>query len=108
MLFNEPAAFTYRGYLQGELAPGRENLVDFLRATHTVNLAQGAGFRALKATRPSARVGTALSMSACEPATDSEENKLAAERAHAITNLWFLEPALHGRYPCLLYTSRCV
>jgi beta-glucosidase len=99
MLFNEPAAFTYRGYLQGELAPGRTSLLDFLRATHTVNLAQGAGFRALKAVRPSARVGTAFSMSACEPATDSEEDKLAAERAHAITNLWFLEPALNGRYP---------
>jgi beta-glucosidase len=99
MLFNEPAAFTYRGYLQGQLAPGRTSLLDFLRATHTVNLAQGAGFRALKATCPSARVGTAFSMSACEPATDSDEDKLAAERAHAITNLWFLEPALKGRYP---------
>jgi beta-glucosidase len=99
MLFNEPAAFTYRGYLQGELAPGRSSLVDFLRATHTVNLAQGAGFRALKAARPSGRVGTAFSMSSCEPASDSEEDKLAAERAHAMTNLWFLEPALKGRYP---------
>jgi beta-glucosidase len=99
MLFNEPAAFTYRGYLQGQLAPGRASLLDFLRATHTVNLAQGAGFRALKAVRPSARVGTAFSMSACEPASDSDEDNLAAERAHAITNLWFLEPALRGRYP---------
>ncbi len=99
MLFNEPAAFTYRGYLQGELAPGHKSIFDFLRATHTVNLAQGAGFRALKATRPSARVGTAFSMSSCEPATDSSEDRLASERAHAITNLWFLEPALHGRYP---------
>jgi len=70
-----------------------------LRASHTVNLAQGTAFRALKATRPSARVGTAFSMSACEPATNSNEDKLAAERAHAITNLWFLEPALNGRYP---------
>ncbi|MGA8274613.1 MAG: GH1 family beta-glucosidase [Candidatus Sulfotelmatobacter sp.] len=99
MLFNEPAAFTYRGYLEGTLAPGHQSLLDFLRASHTVNLAQGAGFRALKAARPTARVGTAFSMSACEPATNSEEDKLAAERAHAITNLWFLEPALHGRYP---------
>jgi beta-glucosidase len=99
MLFNEPAAFTYRGYLQGELAPGQRSLIDFLRATHTVNLAQGTGFRALKAVRPNARVGTAFSMSACEPASNSEEDKLAAERAHAITNLWFLEPALNGRYP---------
>jgi beta-glucosidase len=38
-------------------------------------------------------------MSACKPATNSEEDKLASERAHAITNLWFLEPALNGRYP---------
>jgi beta-glucosidase len=99
LLFNEPAAFTDLGYLEGKHAPGRSSLIDFLRATHTVNLAQGAGFRALKAARPSARVGTAFNMSPCEPATDSEEDKLAAERAHAITNLWFLEPAVKGRYP---------
>jgi beta-glucosidase len=99
MIFNEPAAFVDLGYLEGTHAPGRKSLLDFLRATHVVNLAQGYGFRALKAARPSARVGTALSMSYCEPATDSEEDKLAAERAHAMTNVWFLEPALCGRYP---------
>jgi beta-glucosidase len=99
MLFNEPSVFTYSGYLTGEHAPGHTSIVDFLRATHVVNLAQGAGFRALKAARPSARVGTAFNMSACEPATDSEGDRLASERAHAITNVWFLEPALHGRYP---------
>jgi beta-glucosidase len=99
MLFNEPAAFVDLGYLDGTHAPGRKSLIDFLRATHVVNLAQGAGFRALKAARPSARVGGAYSMSACEPATNSDADKLAAERAHAIQNVWFLEPALHGRYP---------
>jgi beta-glucosidase len=99
MLFNEPLAFTYKGYLDGTHAPGRKSIVDFLRASHTVNLAQAAGFHALKAVRPSARVGTAFNMSACEPATNSEEDHLAAERCHAINNLWFLEPALKGRYP---------
>ena len=98
-LFNEPSAFTDLGYLEGMHAPGHKSLVDFLRASHVVNLAQGAGFRALKAVRPAARVGTAFSMSPCEPATDSEADKVAAERAHAMTNLWFLEPALNGRYP---------
>jgi beta-glucosidase len=98
-LFNEPSAFCDLGYLEGTHAPGHKSLFEFLRATHTVNLAQGAGFRALKAVRPSARVGTAFSMSACEPATDSPEDKAAAERAHAITNLWFLETALKGQYP---------
>ncbi len=99
MIFNEPTAFVDLGYLEGTHAPGRASLLDFLRATHVVNLAQGAGFRALKAARPTARVGTAFSMSSCEPATNSEADKLAAERAHAITNIWFLEPALRGRYP---------
>ena len=99
VLFNEPTAFTDLGYLEGSHAPGRTSLFDFLRASHTVNLAQGAGFRALKAARPTARVGTAFSMSACEPASNSEADNLAAERAHAMTNLWFLEPALKGRYP---------
>ncbi len=98
-LFNEPSAFTSLGYLEGKHAPGRTSILDFLRASHTVNLAQGAGFRALKAVRPSARVGTAFSMSACQPATASDDDKLAAERCHAITNLWFLETALRGRYP---------
>jgi len=102
MLFNEPSAFVDLGHLEGRHAPGRKSLLDFLRASHTVNLAQGASFHALKAVRPSSRVGTAFSMSSCEPATDSEPDKLAAERAHAITNLWFLEPALKGQYPAAL------
>jgi len=99
ILFNEPTAFVAQGYLDGAHAPGRNSIIDFLRASHTVNLAQGYGFHALKGMRPSAQVGSSFSMSACEPATNSEEDKLAAARAHAMTNLWFLEPALKGRYP---------
>lgn len=99
MLFNEPAAFVDLGYLDGLHAPGRKSFFDFLRASHVVNLAQGAGFHALKAVRPAARVGTAFSMCPCEPATDSEADKVAAARAHAIINTWFLDPALRGRYP---------
>jgi beta-glucosidase len=38
-------------------------------------------------------------MSPCEPVTNSEEDKHAAERAHGMVNVWFLEPALRGRYP---------
>jgi beta-glucosidase len=98
-LFNEPLAFTSKGYLDGIHAPGRKSIVAFLRATHTVNLAQGAGFRALKSVRPSARVGSAFSMSPCEPARDCEQDRRAAERAHKLVNLWFLHPALKGEYP---------
>jgi beta-glucosidase len=99
ILFNEPNAFVDLGYLEGTHAPGRKSLLDFLRASHVVNLAQAEGFRALKALYATARVGTTYWMSPCEPATSSAEDKLAAERAHAMINAWFLDPALRGRYP---------
>lgn len=99
ILFNEPDSFVDLGYLEGTHAPGRKSLLDFLRATHVVNLAQGDGFRALKSLYPKARVGGTVWMSPCEPASDSAADKLAAERAHAFVNTWFLEPALRGRYP---------
>ncbi|UCE86228.1 MAG: beta-glucosidase [Deltaproteobacteria bacterium] len=99
MIFNEPAIFTTMGYLVGIHAPGRRELDAFLRATHTVNLAHGQAFRAMKAHDASTAIGTAFSMSACEPASDTEADRAAAERWHGFVNEWFLMPALRGRYP---------
>lgn len=99
MIFNEPLIFTLMGYLIGIHAPGRNSLDDFLRATHTVNLAQGDAYRAMRATASHARIGTAFSMSPCEPAGDGEGDAQAAERWHRLVNLWFLDPALRGHYP---------
>lgn len=99
MIFNEPGIFTVMGYLAGIHAPGRRGRDAFLRATHTVNLAQGEAFRAMRASAGDARIGTAFSMSPCEPAGDDERDPDAAERWHGFVNGWFLEPALGGRYP---------
>ena len=55
--------------------------------------------QAMRAESSSARIGTAFNMSPCEPAGDREEDAEAAERWHRFVNLWFLEPALNGRYP---------
>jgi len=99
ILLNEAISFTTEGYLQGIKAPGRKSIHDALRATHTANLAQGLGFRAVKAAQPKSRVGSAFNLSPCQPASNSEEDKIAAQRAHGFRNLWFLEPALKGRYP---------
>jgi beta-glucosidase len=101
-IFNEPWIFTGLGYLLGIHAPGRTDFGDFLRATHTVNLAQGAAFRAIKAARPNVRVGTAYSTTHAEPKTDSPADQAAAERFHAFFNCLFLDPPLKGEYPKLL------
>jgi len=99
MIFNEPGVFTTFGYLVGIHAPGRRDPDAFLRATHVVNLAHGDAFRAMRALAPDATIGTAFSMSHCEPATDTAADRAAAERWHAFVNEWFLSPALRGRYP---------
>ena len=98
-IFNEPWVFTFNGYAFGTHAPGRKNFLDCIRATHVVNLAQGQAFRAMKAVNSKLQVGTAFSMSNCEPATNSEDDRKAADRAHALGNVWFIHPALKGEYP---------
>jgi len=98
-IFNEPWVFTFLGYAYGTHAPARTNFVECMRATHVVNIAQGQAFRAIKAVNSKFEVGTAFSMSHCQPATKSEEDRKAADRAHAIGNIWFIQPAMKGEYP---------
>ena len=98
-IFNEPWVFTYLGYGSGVHAPGKQDFDLFLKASHTVNLAQGDAFRAIKAIAPKSKVGSAFSMSSTTPATSSPEDAAAAKRFDAFNNVWFLETALRGQYP---------
>jgi beta-glucosidase len=99
LIFNEPKTFTGVGYWQGRHAPGRKEPLQFVKATHTVNLAQGMAFRVLKAARSTLEIGSAFDVSPMFPATDSYADLAAAERWHKFQNLWFVHTALHGRYP---------
>lgn len=97
--FNMPWTFTYLGYGVGVFPPGRAKYSDFLKAAHTVSLAQGKGFRAIKAASSKATVGSAYGMCPAYPKTDSEADRAATARYHAMNNVYFLEAAIHGRYP---------
>jgi len=99
LLLNEPGVFTANGYGQGSHAPGRRDPDAFLRATHVANLAQALGFAAARSVGRDLRIGSAVSLSLCEPLGDSEADARAAERLHAFTNLWYLDPLLRGGYP---------
>jgi beta-glucosidase len=97
--FNMPWAFTYYGYGIGIHPPGRASYSGFLKAAHTVSLAQGESFRAIKAASSKATVGSAYSMAPGYPKTNSEADRAATARYHAMNNIYFLEAALHGKYP---------
>ena len=99
VVLNEPKTFSSVGYWYGVHAPGRKDPLAFVRATHVINLAQGEAVRAIKAVDGAAQVGSAFDVAPMYPATPSPEDAAAAERWHRFQNLWFLYPALHGRYP---------
>jgi len=97
--FNMPWYFTYRGYGTGDIAPGRKDLTLFWKAAHTVALAHGQAFRAIKASSPHAQVGSAWEQEPIIPKTNSEADIAAAERYHAFHNFFFARAALRGEYP---------
>jgi beta-glucosidase len=99
VIFNEPKTFTGVGYWEGRHAPGSTDPLNFLRATHTVNLAQGMAFRALKARCPTSQIGSAFDVAPMIPATQTLADIAAAERWHRFQNLWFVQTALYGQYP---------
>src|ERR1700750_2448870 len=97
--FNMPWSVAYMGYGVGAFPPCRANFSDFLKAAHTLALAQGEALRSIKAASSKATVGSAYGMCPAYPKTDSEADKAAAARYHAMNNVFFLEAAMKGRYP---------
>jgi len=99
VIFNEPKTFTHVGYWNGTHAPGRTDPLAFLRATHTVNLAQGMAYRVLKAHDAKLEVGGVIDVAPMHPKTPSAADRAAAERWNRFLNYWFIDPPLQGRYP---------
>ncbi|WP_263383439.1 glycoside hydrolase family 1 protein [Granulicella arctica] len=97
--FNMPWAIAFMGYAAGAAPPCRTSFGDFLKAAHTLGLAQGQAHRAVKAASSKATVGSAYEMAPAYPRTDSDDDRAAAARYHAMNNVFFLEAAMKGRYP---------
>src|SRR5258708_19078875 len=91
--------FTSYGYGIGVFPPGQADFKQSLKAAHTVNLAQGEAFRAIKAASSKATVGSAYGMAPAYPKTESDADRAATARYHAMNNLYFLNPAIFGEYP---------
>lgn len=97
---NEPFVAAAVGHLTGEHAPGLQDPVAALRAAHHLLLSHGLAVEALRARLPAtARLGITLNLSPVHPATDSEQDRLAALRYDGVLNRMVLDPLLLGRYP---------
>ena len=97
--FNMPWTFAYLGYGVGSFPPGKADYSLFLRSLHTISLAQSQSLRALKAASSKATVGSAYGMAPAYPKTDSDADRAATGRYHAMNNVFFLNAAMYGEYP---------
>jgi beta-glucosidase len=97
--FNEPNAACVKGYCEGDHAPGIRGRESGLRAIHVMNLAHGLGVEAMRSERADLLIGNIYNFHPREPATDREEDEVAAIMLDALWNRSFPDPQIHGHYP---------
>lgn len=94
---NEPLCSAWIGHLEGRMAPGMRDLRAAVRASYHLLLGHGLAVAAVRASASAAAsVGIVNNLSPCEPASDRDDDVLAAIRADGHTNRWWLDP-VHGR-----------
>ena len=97
--FNEPNTASVLGYGEGRHAPGIRGRVSALRSIHVMNLAHGLGVAAIRAERAGLSIGDIYNFHPREPASERDEDEIAASMMDALWNRSFPDPQLLGRYP---------
>jgi beta-glucosidase len=96
---NEPFIAAVFGHYTGEHAPGLKDFRLMLQAAHNLLLSHGEATLALRGLRPHVPVGIALNLSPVDPASDTDEDRAAAERLDGFVNRWYLDPLFRAAYP---------
>jgi len=99
--FNEPFCSAYLGYEAGVHAPGKTGRKNGRQAAHHILLAHGLAMQVLNQTSPDTLNGIVLNFTPCYPATDSDDDKLAAEKASQYINWWYIHPLFEKSYPAI-------
>jgi beta-glucosidase len=97
--FNEPNVAAFKGYGDGEHAPGIRGRESALKALHTMNLAHGLGMQALRSERANLFLGNIYNLHPMEPASGRDEDRVATEMLDAMWSRAFPDPQILGRYP---------
>jgi beta-glucosidase len=103
---NEPWCAAYLGYGDGDHAPGHHSHPEALAAAHHLNLAHGLGVQAVRAAvGDQAKTSVTLNLAMPYPATDSPEDRAAADQVWRIDNDVWLKPMLEGVYDPQIFTD---
>ncbi len=96
---NEPYCSSILGYLEGVHAPGEQNRPRAYRAIHHLLLAHGLAVQAFRDGGYPGEIGISLNTNTPRPATQRDEDRLAAERAADLPTHMFLGPVMGEGYP---------
>ncbi|ADH60167.1 beta-galactosidase [Thermoanaerobacter mathranii subsp. mathranii str. A3] len=97
---NEPWCASILSYGIGEHAPGHKDYREALIAAHHILLSHGEAVKAFREMNiKGSKVGITLNLTPVYPASEKEEDKLAAQYADGFSNRWFLDPIFKGNYP---------
>jgi beta-glucosidase len=95
---NEPMVVA-SGYGSGVMAPGLADQSQLYRAIHHLNLAHGKAVQVFRQGKYPGKIGIVLDLQNFIPASDREEDQLAAQRAVEHSHQMFLDPIFKGKYP---------
>ncbi len=99
MTFNEPFVSAWVGYMEGQHAPGHQDVDEMLAAAHHILLAHGWAVPIIRANVPVSQVGIVLNLGGKVPASSSIADRAAAWREDGILNRWYLDPLAGRGYP---------
>lgn len=100
---NEPFVFTMMGYGLGEHAPGMSDFSKAYQAAHHALLAHGKTVQVFRQGSYSGKIGIVLNYSPFYPASHSDTDLAACQRAYQQTDALFLSPLFKRAYPTELF-----
>lgn len=96
---NEPWVIGFLGHYYAQHAPGLRDGRLALQTAHHLLVSHGMAVPAIRSNARDAEVGIVNVHFPNRPASDSNADLEAAERADGIDNRWFLDPLFRGAYP---------
>ena len=98
---NEPRVIV-SGYGSGSMAPGLADATQAYRTVHHLNLAHGKAVQVYRQGGYPGKIGIVLDLQNFIPASNSEADRLAAQRVVENAHNLYLDPIFKGSYPAYL------
>ena len=100
---NEPWVVAFLGYATAVHAPGICDYSRAYQAAHHLLLSHGKTVQLFRQGGYQGEIGIVLNLHGFEPASDSEADRAACQRAYEENVSLFMEPLFKGRYPKYLF-----